>query len=341
MSDMLTQLVADAMAIKDQYLADLFGKPNVVGCGVGFKIAGDTQTGEPCVVVSVSRKLPKAQLSAADLIPKILGPVKTDVVETGVFRAFGWGNADNVPDPRQKMRPARPGVSLGHHAITAGTLGCLVRRNGETFILSNNHVLANSNNAQAGDAILQPGPADGGAAADKIAELADFAALDFGDSAPAGCAGFWGRLIAAFRLLMGQPAPQAQAPAGANRVDCALARPLAPDLVSADILHIGRPSGAGAATLGSPVRKFGRTTSFTQGQIIQIDVTAAVDYGGRTAVFQNQLMAGAMSQGGDSGSAILDDQGRVAGLLFAGSDTTTLINPIRFVLDALQVEIVT
>ena len=70
-------------------------------------------------------------------------------------------------------------------------------------------------------------------------------------------------------------------------------------------------------------------------------MTATVDYDGPTAVFHGQLMSGAMSQGGDSGSAVLDDQKRVVGLLYAGSDTTTLINPIQDVLTALNVEIVT
>lgn len=332
MSDALARLIAQAMAVKLQYLDYLFGKPNVVACGVGFKIAGDVQTDEPCVVVSVARKFPTAQLAAADLIPKLISQVKTDVVETGVFRAF--------QNPQQKMRPAQPGISLGHYAITAGTLGCLVQRNGQLFILSNNHVLANVNQAKQGDAILQPGPADGGTAADKIAELADFIPIDFGQAgqpAQPGCA------TTLWRLIAGQPAqpPQAPAPGGDNHVDCALARPLSPDLVLPDILQIGRPTGAGPATLGTAVQKFGRTTGFTQGQITQIDVTATVDYGGPTALFHSQLMAGAMSQGGDSGSAILDNQKRVVGLLFAGSDTTTLINPIQLVLDALHVQVVT
>ncbi len=325
MSDLITQLVTEAMTIKQQYLDELFRKPNVVGCGVGFKIAGDVQTNEPCVVVSVSRKVPAAQLAASEIIPKLLGQIKTDVIETGIFRAF--------QNPQQRMRPAQPGLSLGHHAITAGTLGCLVRRDGELFILSNNHVLANSNNARLGDAILQPGPADGGTSADKIAELADFVPLDFGASEPSGCAAFL------WKLIFGRPVPQS--PGGNNRVDCALARPLSPNLVLPEILAIGRPTGTGTATLGTPVQKFGRTTGYTQGQIIQIAVTASVDYEGRLAVVHDQLMAGAMSQGGDSGSAVLDQQKRVIGLLFAGSDTTTLINPIQPVLNALRAEIVT
>lgn len=52
-------------------------------------------------------------------------------------------------------------------------------------------------------------------------------------------------------------------------------------------------------------------------------------------------MAGAMSQGGDSGSAVLNMDKQVVGLLFAGSDTTTIMNPIQLVLEALQVQIVT
>jgi hypothetical protein len=52
-------------------------------------------------------------------------------------------------------------------------------------------------------------------------------------------------------------------------------------------------------------------------------------------------MAGAMSQGGDSGSAVLDMNKRVVGLLYAGSDTTTILNPIQNVLDALQVQLAT
>jgi hypothetical protein len=337
MSDLLAQLLADAVAVKRQYIDELFVKSNVVGCGIGFKIAGDVQTDEPCIIISVSRKLPKAQLAATDLIPKLINQVKTDVIETGLFRAF--------QNPQQKYRPAQPGVSIGHHAITAGTLGCLVRRDGEILILSNNHVLANSNTAQPGDAILQPAPLDGGTASDKIAELVSFVPLDYGggdgSAQPEGCAGLLGRAMAALKVLSGQPVPQAPTSAGNNHIDCALARPTAPTLVEADILQIGLPTGVGAATLGTRVQKFGRTTGYTQGQIIQIDVTASVDYDGKLAVFHDQIMAGAMSQGGDSGSAILDDQKRIVGLLFAGSDTTTLINPIQFVLDALNVQIVT
>ena len=311
---------------------------NVVATGVGFKIAGDQVTTEPSVIVSVVKKLPLAQLAEAALVPKTINGVKTDVIETGTIVAF---------QQQQKMRPARPGISLGHYQITAGTLGCLVQKNGQVFILSNNHVLANSNTAQLGDPIWQPGKYDGGTSADQIGTLAQFIPIGFPSATPPlptpnpqpGCS----PLAAIMKLI--NPAgsastPQINAP-GNNTVDCALARPLSPDQVTPDILNIGIPVGVGAATLGTALQKMGRTTAYTTGQITQIDVTVSVDYGGKVGVYKNQLMAGAMSAGGDSGSAVLDMQKRVVGLLYAGSDTTTIMNPIQFVLAALQVQLVT
>ena len=86
------------------------------------------------------------------------------------------------------------------------------------------------------------------------------------------------------------------------------------------------------------IKKSGRTTGLTNGTIEQIDVTAQVSYGtNRTAIFTNQLLAGAMSQGGDSGSAVLNDNNNLVGLLFAGSDTTTIMNRIENVFSALGV----
>jgi hypothetical protein len=86
------------------------------------------------------------------------------------------------------------------------------------------------------------------------------------------------------------------------------------------------------------LKKSGRTTGLTTGSIQQIDVTATVSYGSnKSATFVDQLMAGAMSQGGDSGSAVLNDQNQIVGLLFAGSTNTTIINRIQNVFQALQV----
>jgi hypothetical protein len=197
--------------------------------------------------------------------------------------------------------------------------------------------------AQAGDPIWQPGKYDGGTSADQISTLDQFIPIGFpGDPPPPPPPGGCSPLAAIMKLFPAPPAPKVQInEPGNNTVDCALARPLSADLVTPDIINIGVPAGVGTATLGTALQKMGRTTGYTTGQITQIDVTASVDYGGKIAAFRNQLMAGAMSQGGDSGSAVLDTGKLVVGLLFAGSATTTLMNPIQLVLDALQVQVVT
>lgn len=318
--------VREVRAIHEDWLLE---KRNVVACGVGFKTVGDRVLPEPSLAVSVSDKLPVAQLARQDLVPARLDGVITDVVETGIIRA--------IQDRRGRWRPTvPPGVSIGHIDITAGTFGCLVKRGNQLFILSNNHVMANSNVAQAGEPILQPGPADGGTMEDRIAELADYVLLDFGDE-PQGCGATLGQLQRLIRPTGGIK----QGLAGQNEMDAALARPVSDDMVEAAILKVGVPVGVAEATLGTPVLKSGRTTGFTTGVITQIDVTVQVAYGTRVARFVNQLMAGAMSQGGDSGSAVLDEERHVVGLLFAGSDVTTLINPIQPILTALDIQIVT
>ena len=54
----------------------------------------------------------------------------------------------------------RAGGSCGHYKITAGTLGGFVEDAGGYYLISNNHVLANSNQCFGADPVLQPGPID-------------------------------------------------------------------------------------------------------------------------------------------------------------------------------------
>jgi hypothetical protein len=336
---MTTELIAQMKQVKGVHLDDLLGKRNVVGVGLGYKISEGVQTGELSLIVSVTRKEDPSALTAQDLVPKALDGVKTDVVETGVFRAFDLG-------PRDRWRPVvPPGVSVGHYRMATGTFGCLVRRGEETFILSNNHVLADTNKGKAGDAILQPGIVDNGVADDRIATLADFVPLDFG-TAPPECP-FVNTIAKLLNYVAGafgsshRLQPVKQTP-GVNRVDVALARPLSPDLANNEILYIGKPVGVGEATLGTAVQKTGRTTDHTQGSITQIDATVRIEYegGASSALFTGQLIASPMSQPGDSGSAVLDMDRHVVALLFAGSAAATIMSPIDEVLAALNVELV-
>jgi hypothetical protein len=214
------------------------------------------------------------------------------------------------------------------------------------LILSNNHVLANSNEASLGDAILQPGPVDGGTPAnDTIATLERFCPIDFG-SGPGVCglAGSYASLGNAIAALLGskhrvnvfQSNPQAT-----NLVDAAVARPVNDGDVLDEILEIGTIQGTLDATLAMPLRKSGRTTGLTTGEVTVLNATVNVSYGsGKTARFENQIVAGPMSQGGDSGSLVVHGTDlKAVGLLFAGSNQSTILNPIQAVLDCLQVTI--
>lgn len=315
---------------------DLLTRANVVATGIGFKEVGGRRTREVGIVCSVERKLPVAELAPVDLVPRSIDGVSTDVVPTGPFRALSAAHRD-------RHRPALGGVSIGHRDITAGTFGCVVRRGPERFILSNNHVLADTNRGRPGDAIVQPAPYDGGMAdPDTIAVLETFVPISMLEE-ESGCATARG-VAAALNLLARATGSSARlkpftAREENNLVDAALARPLADDLLAEGLFGIGDVNGQGSAELGMAVRKSGRTTGVTSGEIVQVEVTANVNLGQRVARFSSQFMAGAMSQGGDSGSLVVDEHGRGVGLLFAGSTTTTLCNRIEHVLDALEVSL--
>jgi hypothetical protein len=331
----------DAKAVKKQYQRDLLGKPNVVGVGVGYKFVGGERTDIPCVIVFVRQKVAPESLSAEEMVPVQIEGVATDVIESGPIFAQQANTA--------RFRPAPGGVSIGHYQITAGTLSVIVRdkNTGERLILSNNHVLANANDASPGDPILQPGPADGGTVgADQIGTLLRFQPITYEQSTQSpGCSvattyAAFGNFIA--RVLGSEHRVAAYRPQqAANLVDAALALPLNGSDVLDEIIEVGAIAGTVDAAPGMPVRKSGRTTALTTGEIMAIDATVTVGYGaGRTAVFEQQVVAGAMSQPGDSGSLVVEaGSQRAVGLLFAGSDTTTIFSPIDFVEDLLQVTV--
>jgi len=248
-----------------------------------------------------------------------------------------------IPKPspeelQQEFRPAPGGVSIGHYRITAGTLGCIVYSGDKPYILSNNHVLANSNDANLGDRIVQPGAHDGGLSEEPIGELAGFIRIFFEKQ------NFWGRILQALLLflqwLLSLFRLRATPREEVNYVDAALARPTGTDLVRDEILGIGKIADIGEATLDMEVQKTGRTTGYTRDRIEVLDATVTVNYGGgNQATFEGQFIAGPMSAGGDSGSAVLDMKNNIVGLLFAGSDRITICNPIQKVFQLLNVEL--
>jgi hypothetical protein len=332
--------VIEVQQAKEAHKAEILAKPNVVGVGVGYKVRGPEQAPELSVVTLVRQKIAVDGLHPDDLVPRRVNGVPTDVVEVGELRAF--------QDRRQRWRPAPGGVSIGHYRISAGTLGVVVRDRltGTRLILSNNHVLANSNDAEPGDAILQPGGADGGkVATDTIAHLERFIPIRFNvEGGQCNLAAGYVHLGNAIAALLGSSHRLESyhlSPQATNLVDAAVARPVNDADVLDEILEIGEVAGTVAGELGMPVRKSGRTTGFTTGEIIAIEATVNVNFGvGRIATFEGQFIAGPMSQGGDSGSLVVaGDSQQAVGLLFAGSPQTTIFSPIESVLNLLEVEL--
>lgn len=289
--------IAEVREITDE---ELLGYPNVVGVATGYKIKAGKVTPELCMQVLVEKKV-EEKLLAENVVPNEVEGIKTDVIATGRIEALTF---------KGRYRPTFPGASIGHVAITAGTFGCLVqdKKEHDFLILSNNHVLANSNHASIGDPILQPGRYDGGIyPRDVIAKLKEFVPLV----------------------------------SGYNLVDAAVAKPLDQRLVIASIPWIGIPTGTANARLGWMVRKSGRTTQYKTGRVTSIDATVKVGYGaGVVYLFKNQILTTCMSAGGDSGSLLVDPYARAVGLLFAGSSVVTVHNHISNVLMALEIEMV-
>ncbi len=242
---------------------------------------------------------------------------------SGKLVALPKGGTASRVDPTARFdRPVPIGVSTGHPAITAGTIGARVTDGTLVFALSNNHVYADVNEASIGDAVIQPGNFDGGVSpADDIGTLYSYEEIDF--------------------------------EGGDNIMDAAIA------LSSTALLGNATPRGGYgtpkseivAAELNMKVKKYGRTTGLTKGQIIGIDATVDIEYEtGKVARFVDQIIItpGTFSAGGDSGSLIVTDaKGRNAssysnkpvGLLFAGSPLFTIANPIDEVLARFGVTI--
>jgi hypothetical protein len=234
----------------------------------------------------------------------------------------------------RRVRPAEGGYSVGHYQITAGTIATCVYDilpGGTTgsppahgigtpprcYILSNNHVLANTNAAQSGDPILQPGPYDGGIdPTDRIAALSRWVPL-----------------------TLEPPTPRSL---HRNVVDAAIAQGQFHDL-DREIYWIGYARGwrrKANIGVGAIVQKTGRTTNYTTGRITAINATVDVGYGGgRVARFFDQIVTTNISAGGDSGSLVLTLDNVAVGLLFAGSAVATIVNQIENIRSLLRVEV--
>lgn len=312
---------------------------NVVGVGKGFKQIRGQNVGKVSTVVLVKHKLPAKQLSRDQIIPNKIDGEITDVIEVGDIQLLGRTDL---------ARPAKPGMSIGHYKITAGTFGAVVKdkSTGQPLILSNNHVLANitdgtDERSKIGDAILQPGRYDGGTDKDVIAHLERFVPLhrSFGLPTCQIASGFAWFLNTVLGLVKPHYQISVLRKTGKiNAVDAAVAKPLNLKDITNDIFDLGPIKGVKSAEPGMIIKKSGRTTGITQSKIKVMDATMKISLSGNEiGVFENQVVAGPMSEPGDSGSLILTEDNYAVGLLFAGSNKATIMNRIETVFDQLNI----
>jgi hypothetical protein len=300
--------------------------PDVLGTAVGLDEKGDLAIQ---VFVNLEGKNPAA---SARKIPKYLRGEGVTVIMTEPFRALvKKAPATSVSHKAIQTPPIQLGTSggwgfdLANGYCCGGTLGALVSISGVQYIMSNYHVFesdivsgGNGRVAKDGDPIIQPGLIDVGCNA---ADAQGVATLKRNASLP-----LW-------------------------NVDVSIAA-VNPGKVKSDgsILEIGTISSRTvAAAINQPVKKSGRTTGLTRSKVSGLNATVSVAYDNEcagdaafTKVYTGQIIISNRTSkflaGGDSGSLMVEDASnnpRSVGLLFAGSSSLAVANPIDEVLDFL------
>jgi hypothetical protein len=307
-----------ALAAQAHYTDQLLAKSGVVGTAVGLG-----RDGNAVVKVYLTS-------AGAASVARSLDGVAVETEVTGEIRAILPTATPQVSagtDPTKRFaRPVPIGVSAGNlndlvyyrTFCTSGTLGARLKgSNNKYYALSNNHVFAVENMAKLGDPIIQPGQADNGCrstTADQIGTLANYVPLNFGRTAT--------NTVDAAAALVTTATVDKQTPTNGY----------------------GTPSSTTrTAALNMAVQKYGRTTRLTKGSVTGVNATVKVRYSnGHTATFVNQIVitgnnGSAFSGGGDSGSLIVTNNSskNPVGLLFAGSSSVTIANPINAVLNQL------
>jgi hypothetical protein len=268
-------------------------------------------------------------------------PNPSTVVVTAVSQAdttkMGTGRVQvfqSNPNQNAQSLPVKLGTSGGNVDDTngrfccGGTLGSLLIRNGSFYILSNNHVLARSDQAVPGEPISQPGIIETNCSTvgtNTVANLTSFVNLQASGT----------NVDAAIALIL----PGAVDLTGSILLLGSTATGSTPD---AGPPHQGRGI---LASIGEHVAKSGRTSGLSCSTVAATSLNTSVTYqtlcnGGTsfTVTYRNQISVsgGGFSAGGDSGSLIVD-QGTAdpVALLYGGSDTDTVGNPVGDVLTAL------
>jgi len=316
-----------AMRVQESNTAALMRIPGVVGTA----ITADAN-GRPAIMVLTEAAMGVGRLPATIDGYRVIEEVSGKIV---AMKGGGGGvshTAQQTP-PIQLGTSGGPAGDLANGFCCGGTLGSLVHIGATQYILSNSHVFAgdvvsggNGSVSSIGDDIIQPGLIDKNCSpsgANVVADLSSLSTLFPPGSTP--------------------------------NVDCAIAQ-VRSGMVSSNgaILEVGTISASTlAASVGLNVKKSGRTTGLTRSSVSGLNASVSVGYsdecagGSFTKSFTGQILiknnGSRFLNSGDSGSLMVEDAAtnpRAVGLLFAGSSSIAVANPIGAVLSHLGAQMV-
>lgn len=295
-----------AYALKQRLAARMLKTRGIHGVGIGLRDPARPRKGAAIIVYaqamsSTSRRKKGTKVVTPPPIPRKLCAqygVPIRIVKSSKFLKCGSTNAGGSSKFRSRIRPVIAGYSVGTPSTsgTAGLIVCHPKLPGSRYILSNNHVLVNNNEAGISKT-LQPGAADGG--------------IPNQDSI--------GRMLAFIKLKK----------RGSNYLDAALSKPLHRHLLKPKYAVYGTvPGHIKTYKIGDQFKKVGRTTGAVTGTVESIHTDIQVDYGDYgnlgSITFKNQSVIRGkrpVSLPGDSGSVWLTRHGNLAAAVnFAGSD---------------------
>jgi hypothetical protein len=351
--------VSPATASVDPFVIQTFsaqvqgGTNNAVTWQVNGVTGGSATTG----IIDSGGHYTAPHAISSSLVPATNAPITVTITAISQANATATGTAV-VTLTTQQQQTQSGAIKLGTSGgiindangnfCCSGTLGALVTRSGTQYILSNNHVMANSagnaGSADVGVAITQPGLIEVNCLSSstrQVASLSEYFPLQTGpipkiDAALAAVASgavdtSGNILLLGGTLTNGVPDPGqvgvAPIPGGGGSTSAGGLTPTQ---------AIGPPHNGSVA-------KSGRTTGLTCSTIVGTNVASSVPYyahcGDANAAFTVNytdlisVNGGDFSDSGDSGSLIVtQDTAEAVALLFAGSDTDTVGNPITDVL---------
>lgn len=299
----------------------LLEKSNVIG------VEYDEETDQ--VTAFVTEKVPEDDLDEADVVANDVD-VDSDVYECGELTPNTHPDPQEVPeakaDRRDRHRPVVGGISemnVNGTAATGGPFRAVVLdpeqgtwdtdvEAGDEVRLSNNHVYARGNQANLGEPITQPSPHDGGTIADEVGKLVGYVPLADGVTVDVAAR-------SSLEDVRDSPAYHQL------------------DSTHGQEIYRGDWTGKGDDTLV----KTGRTTGVSRGTVVATSASVKVRYRKIGMVtLRDQVMVTDISDGGDSGSPVFDDEtGELVALNFAGSPKVSVLNKVPNIEDALGVEL--